>query len=145
MGEESGTILVECVDDLFVIELGIDGAPDSIRDSEAGGRLPERERPDRLVPAWARGHLLDIDRRNATIAMLLDRRPPLMVSHDLGRTWSERGAGLAPGRALAVDENPDRIVVAGRNRLFVSFNGGVFWRSLTAELPEINDVAWGEP
>jgi len=143
MGDGTATLAVQCVDDLFVVDLGSKEHGDTIRDSDAGGELPPRARPVDLVPDWVGSHLVDVDARDATIVLLVSRRPPLMVSYDIGRTWNERGGGLAPGRAVAIDENPDRIVVASRNRLFVSSNGGVFWRSVSVELPEIVDVAWG--
>ena len=65
-----------------------------------------------------------------------------MVSHDSGGTWSERGSGLPAGRAVALGESPDDILFAARNRVYVSRNGGVFWRAVAVELPEIRDVAW---
>jgi hypothetical protein len=34
------------------------------------------------------------------------------------------------------------MLYAGRNRLFVSRNGGVFWRSLPLELPDVVAVGW---
>ena len=58
---------------------------------------------------------------------------------DLGR--ARRRA--PPGRAVALRENPDHVLYGGRNRLFVSGDGGRFWRALAVELPEIHDVAWG--
>jgi hypothetical protein len=74
----------------------------------------------------------------STIVCLVDTKPPLVVSHDAGRTWRESGRGLPPGRAIAIDtDNPDRILYAARNRLFLSENGGRFWRALAPELPEI--------
>jgi hypothetical protein len=74
----------------------------------------------------------------STIVAVVDRRPPLVVSHDAGITWRETGGGLPPGRAVAIaEDNPDLIVYASRNRLHVSTNGGVFWRVLAVELPEI--------
>jgi hypothetical protein len=74
----------------------------------------------------------------STIVAVVDRKPPLVVSHDAGITWRESGGGLPPGKAVAIaDDNPDLIVYASRNRLHVSSNGGVFWRALAAELPEI--------
>jgi hypothetical protein len=84
-----------------------------------------------------------VDARGSSVVLLLDRRPPLLVSHDGGTTWRERGAGLPAGRAVALAENPDHVLFAARNRLYVSADGGVFWRSLGVELPEIRDVAWG--
>jgi hypothetical protein len=60
-----------------------------------------------------------------------------------GRTWCEAGGGLPPGFAVAVaDDDPDRILYAARNRLYLSANGGIFWRSLEPELPDIVAIAW---
>jgi hypothetical protein len=78
----------------------------------------------------------------STIVAVVDRKPPLVVSHDAGITWRETGGGLPPGNAVAIaDDNPDLIVYASRNRLHVSSNGGVFWRALAVELPEIEALA----
>jgi hypothetical protein len=72
------------------------------------------------------------------VVAVVDRRPPLVVSNDAGRTWREAGGGLPPGRAVAIGEdNPDVVLYAARNRLYLSTNGGVFWRALVVELPEI--------
>jgi hypothetical protein len=74
----------------------------------------------------------------ATVVAVVDAKPPLLISYDTGSTWRESGRGLPAGRAVAVaEDNPDLIVYAGRNRLFLSRNGGVFWSSLAVELPEI--------
>jgi len=74
----------------------------------------------------------------ATVVAVVDAKPPLLVSYDTGSTWRESGRGLPPGRAVAIsDDDPDLIVYAARNRLFLSRNGGVFWSSLAVELPEI--------
>jgi hypothetical protein len=79
----------------------------------------------------------------ATIVAVVDRRPPLAVSTDAGATWREAGGGLPPGFAVAVaEDDPDRMLYAARNRLYLSTNGGVFWRSLPPELPDISAVAW---
>jgi hypothetical protein len=78
----------------------------------------------------------------STVIAVIDRRPPLAISNDAGRTWREAGGGLPPGRAIAIaDDDPDRAVYAARNRLYVSTNGGVFWRALALELPEIEAVS----
>jgi hypothetical protein len=103
-----------------------------------GSELPESETPrvelPRVVATAAAG---------STVVALLDRRPPLAISHDRGATWHEAGGGLPPGFAVAVAEDePDRILYAARNRLYVSTNGGVFWRSLPFELPDIVAVSW---
>jgi hypothetical protein len=74
----------------------------------------------------------------STVIAVVDRRPPLVVSNDAGRTWRESGGGLPPGRAIAIaDDDPDYVLYAARNRLYLSTNGGVFWRALALELPEI--------
>jgi hypothetical protein len=79
----------------------------------------------------------------ATVIAVVDRRPPLAVSHDAGSTWHETGGGLPPGFAVAIDEdNPDLMLFAARNRLYLSENGGIFWRALVPELPEIKAVAF---
>jgi len=77
----------------------------------------------------------------ATVVAVVDRRPPLAISTDAGRTWREAGGGLPPGFAIAIDEdNPDRLLFAARNRLYLSENGGTFWRALVPELPDIEAV-----
>jgi hypothetical protein len=74
----------------------------------------------------------------ATVVAVVDAKPPILVSHDSGSTWRESGRGLPPGRAIAIsDDDPDLFVYAGRNLLYVSRNGGVFWSALALELPEI--------
>ena len=79
----------------------------------------------------------------STIVAVVDRRPPLAISNDAGRTWREAGGGLPPGFAVAIDaDNPDLMLFAARNRLYLSENGGTFWRALVPELPEIQAVAF---
>ena len=95
---------------------------------------PARVELPRVIDAAATG---------STVLALLDRRPPLAVSHDAGSTWREAGGGLPIGVAVAIDDdNPDRMLFAARNRLYLSENGGVFWRALVPELPEIEAVAF---
>ena len=78
----------------------------------------------------------------STVVAVVDAKPPLLISHDTGSTWRESGRGLPPGRAIAISEDdPDLLVYAGRNLLYVSRNGGVFWSALALELPEIERVA----
>ena len=82
-----------------------------------------------------------VARSGSTVIAIVDRRPPLAVSNDAGRTWREAGGGLPPGRALAIaGDDPDYVLYAARNRLHLSENGGLFWRSLAVELPEIEAV-----
>lgn len=80
----------------------------------------------------------------ATVVAVVDRRPPLAISNDAGSTWREAGGGLPPGFAIAISEqNPDLMLFAARNRLYLSENGGTFWRALVPELPDIEAVRFG--
>jgi hypothetical protein len=133
--------LAGCEDAVYAVEIGGSADEDELIDRRAGDAV-ERERPLHLVPGWARDHFVDVDAVGSTIVLALERRPPLMVSHDSGATWTERGSWLPTGKALVIGENPDHVLYGARNRLYVSRDGGVFWRALGVELPEILDVAW---
>jgi len=103
-----------------------------------GTELPTSEPPvvelPRVVAAAGAG---------STVVAVIDRRPPLAVSRDGGLTWRETGGGLPVGFAVAVaEDDPDRILYAGRNRLYLSTDGGIFWRRLEPELPDIDAVGW---
>jgi hypothetical protein len=103
-----------------------------------GEALPDAEAPRVELP-----RIVATAGAGATIVAIVDRRPPLAISHDGGVTWREAGGGLPPGFAIAVAENePDRMLFAARNRLYVSANGGIFWRALEPELPDVLAVAW---
>ena len=103
-----------------------------------GTGLPETDAPPVELP-----RVVATAGSASTVVALLDRRPPLALSNDGGRTWREAGGGLPPGFAVAVaEDDPDRMLYAARNRLYVSTNGGVFWRSLEPELPDITALAW---
>ena len=87
--------------------------------------------------------VVSADRQGASVIAVVDRRPPLMVSGDAGTTWREAGGGLPAGRAVAISpDHPDLVLFAGETRLFVSTDGGRFWRALTTELPDITALAW---
>lgn len=80
----------------------------------------------------------------STLVALVDRRPPLVISHDAGSTWHEAGGGLPLGSAIAIDEDdPDSILFAAKHRVWHSANGGRFWESVVLDLPEIEAVAFG--
>jgi hypothetical protein len=86
--------------------------------------------------------LVDAAASGSTVVAVVDRRPPLVVSHDAGRTWREAGGGLPRGRAVAIaGDDPDLVIYAARNRLYLSRDGGRFWSALTVELPEIVRVS----
>jgi photosystem II stability/assembly factor-like uncharacterized protein len=79
----------------------------------------------------------------ATVVAVVDRRPPLAISNDAGSSWREAGGGLPAGFAIAIDgADPDRMLFAARNRLYLSEDGGVFWRALVPELPDILAVTF---
>jgi hypothetical protein len=142
LGDPDVIAAARCADALYLVDVGENAEEDELVARDPDGAL-ERERPRDLVPAFASAQLVDVDAAGSTIVLLVDRRPPLLVSHDSGQTWTERGAGLPPGFAIALGENPDDVLFAARNRLYVSRNGGVFWRAVGLELPEIEDAAWG--
>jgi hypothetical protein len=135
-------VIAGCDDGTYLVEVGASAEEDQLAGRQEGAAV-ERERPLGLAPSWAAGHVLDVDAVGSTVVLLLDRRPPLLISHDGGQTWDERGGGLPSGRAVALRENPDHVLYGARNRLYVSGDGGRFWRALAVELPEIHDVAWG--
>jgi hypothetical protein len=104
---------------------------------------PGMELPDVEAPHVDLPRVVATAGAGATVVAVVDRRPPLAISNDAGATWRESGGGLPAGFAVAVaEEDPDRMLFAGRNRLYVSTNGGVFWRSLAFELPDVVGVAW---
>jgi hypothetical protein len=104
------------------------GEGDDFEPSRVSVELP------RVVAAAAAG---------STVVAVVDRRPPLAISHDAGSTWHEAGGGLPPGFAIAIrEDNPDVMLFAARNRLYLSENGGIFWRALVPELPEIEAVTF---
>ena len=122
--------LVGTVDGVFEVDLD-DEAVLGATEAHVKRSAPELPLP-RLVAAAASG---------STVIAVVDRRPPLAISNDAGRTWREAGGGLPAGRAVAIaDENPDLAVYAARNRLYLSEDGGRFWRALAPELPEIEAV-----
>jgi hypothetical protein len=113
-------------------------ADEGVVEIEAGLRLEQP--PD--VPVSLPGVRACVG-SGSTLVALVDRRPPLVISHDAGLTWHEAGGGLPAGRAIAIDEDdPDRILFAARNRVWLSTNGGRFWESIALDLPEVEAVAF---
>lgn len=87
--------------------------------------------------------LVDADQQGARIVAVVERRPPLVISDDAGVTWREAGGGLPRGCAVAISpEHPDHIVFATASRLYLSEDGGRFWRALAPELIEVTAVGW---
>ena len=103
-----------------------------------GELVPEEPAPDLPLP-----RVVAAAQAGATIVAVVERRPPLAISNDGGSTWREAGGGLPAGFAVAIaEDDPDRMLYAARNRLYVSSNGGIFWRALALELPDIEACAW---
>lgn len=103
------------------------------------------ELPARTLPAISLPLLVAADVVGARVVAVVARRPPLAISDDAGTTWREAGGGLPPGRAVAIHPaDPDLVLYAARNRLYLSRDGGRFWAALAPELPEIAALAWGD-
>ena len=95
------------------------------------------------APAVALPLLVAAARHGSTVLAVVDRRPPLVVSHDGGATWRETGAGLGAGVAVAISpDHPDLAVYATPERLHVSRDGGRFWSALSVELDGITAVVF---
>lgn len=123
---------VQCADGAFAIDLD-DETLLPLDEPVVSPAAPALSLP-RVVAAAAAG---------STIVAVVDSKPPLMVSHDAGRTWRASGRGLPPGRAVAVaPDHPDTMLYATAERLYLSRDGGRFWRALTVELPEITAVSF---
>ena len=94
--------LVQTVDGVFEVDLA---------EEEVLGSVEGEIRPERLeipLPLFVAGAAT-----GSTVVAVIDRRPPLVVSNDAGRTWRESGGGLPPGRAVAVaDDDPDLMLYA---------------------------------
>jgi photosystem II stability/assembly factor-like uncharacterized protein len=124
---------VETADGLAVVDL----EEETVLELDAAGTIELAPQPSvslpRVVAAAAAG---------STVVAVVDAKPPLLVSHDAGRTWRDAGRGLPAGRAVAISaEDPDLVLYAARNRLYLSRDGGRFWRGLAFELPEIEAVS----
>lgn len=103
---------------------------------EAG---PPLRRP--AVEGLGLPRLVAADAHGSRIVAALDLRPPLALSDDAGLTWREAGAGLPAIVAVAIaPDHPDVVAAATATRLYLSLDGGRFWRSLPVELEGITAV-----
>jgi hypothetical protein len=118
-----------------VYAVDVDG--DELVGAVPGAEVP----PPRRAGPFPR--IVASDAHGSLTVVVLERRPPLLVSRDAGATWAEAGGGLPAGRAVAISpDHPDVVLYAARNRLFVSRDGGRFWTALAVELPEITALSW---
>jgi hypothetical protein len=124
------TVLVDTSFGVFELDL----------DEETAEPAPERALA--LVPHHVSLPLLvAADAAGSRIVAVVNRRPPLVLSDDAGVTWREIGGGLPAGRAVALDpDQPDRVLFASESRVFLSEDGGRFWRALELELIGITGV-----
>jgi hypothetical protein len=113
--------LVDTVEGVFEVDL------DSEEVGPSAGRSPRS--------AWTP---LPRDRRGGggLDSCRRDRRPAAHPRLATRAPWRESGRGLPPGRAVS-SEDPDVILFAGRNRLYLSRDGGRFWHPLGTELPDM--------
>ena len=125
---------VETGEGVYTVEVESERVVDFV----PGAGLPAERGPRVELPL-----VLATAASGSTVVALVNRRPPLAVSHDAGRTWHEAGGGLPAGRAIAIaDDDPDRMLYAAAERVYVSTDGGRFWRVLMPEFAEIQRVAW---
>ena len=111
-------------------------------DLETGELEPGEPFAPEAAPSLNLPRVVAAAEAGSTVVAVVDARPPLLVSHDAGPTWRESGRGLPAGTAVAVsEENPDILVYATCDRLYVSRDGGMFWNALIGELPDIQAVA----
>jgi hypothetical protein len=103
----------------------------------------ERVEPD-PAPPLTLPRVVSAAASGSTVVAVVDAKPPLLVSHDAGVTWRESGRGLPAGVGVALGDDPDVVLYAARNRLYLSRDGGVFWSVLAVELPEISAVVLRE-
>jgi hypothetical protein len=114
-----------------------------LEEDELVGLEPGEPLPRTAVEGLALPLLVAADTLGSRVVAVVDRRPPLLVSDDGGATWREAGGGLPPGTAVAIArDHPDLVLYATETRVYVSEDGGRFWRSLEPELEGIEAVAW---
>jgi hypothetical protein len=120
------SLVVHCALGVYAIDL-------ETEEAEPADELPARAPVEVALPL-----LLDAAASGSTVVAAVETKPPMVVSHDAGATWSESGRGLPRVHAVAASgENPDVLAAASSERLYVSRDGGRFWSALSVEFPEI--------
>ncbi len=100
------------------------------------------------MPAWSTVSMVEPSRFDANTAYVAvdrhkldDIEPYVFVTHDLGRSWTRLDAGLPEGSFVhAVREdsvNRELLYAATETGVFVSFDAGAHWQSLTLNLPRV--------
>jgi photosystem II stability/assembly factor-like uncharacterized protein len=100
------------------------------------------------MPAWSTISMIEPSRFDANTAYVAvdrhkldDIKPYVFVTHDLGRSWTRLDAGLPEGSFVhAVREdsvNRELLYAATETGVFVSFDAGAHWQSLTLNLPRV--------
>ena len=126
-------LLVACALGTVAVDLDEEEDAEVVDDALPATDPPAVDLP-LLVAAAAHG---------STVVAVVDRRPPLVVSNDGGRTWREAGAGLGRAVAVAISPvHPDLVAFATEERIHVSRDGGRFWSALAVELPAITAIAF---
>ena len=124
---------VQTTDGLAIVDL----EDETVLELDPGRTIEASNRPSVSLP-----RVVDAAAAGSTVIAVVDAKPPLMVSHDAGRTWRDAGRGLPTGRAVAISaDDPDVVLYAARNRLYLSRDGGRFWSGLAVELPEIQGLS----
>jgi photosystem II stability/assembly factor-like uncharacterized protein len=106
------------------------------------------------VGAWAHIDAIDaspLDAASAYVAVdrhrLDDDSPSIYITHDYGKTWRESHAGIAPASFVNVvradPERPGLLYAGTETEVYVSFDDGVQWQSLRANMPvvSVRDIA----
>jgi photosystem II stability/assembly factor-like uncharacterized protein len=106
------------------------------------------------VGPWAHVDSIDaspFDAASAYVAVdwhrLDDDTPSIYITHDYGKTWRASHAGIAAGSFVnVVKADPVRrgLLYAGtETEVYISFDDGVSWRSLRANMPvvSVRDIA----
>jgi len=117
----------------------LDADADAVEGFVPGASLDPAPAPETGLP-----RVVATAASGSTVVAAVDAKPPLVVSHDAGRTWRESGHVLhvfgAADNYAPVDT---QLAFAAGARVFVSRDGGRFWHALTAELPDdVVALAW---
>lgn len=131
-------LIAWCSTELGSVEVDLEAEQAVLLDNPVERRAPP-------APATGLPRVVAAAAVGSTVIAVVDARPPMLVSHDAGLTWRGSGHGLPPGRAVAIStERPDTVLFATNSRLYLSEDGGRFWRSVTPELPEIAEIGFVE-